>query len=67
MTFNFKTCSNIKAQKDAGSINFWEHLEKSTKLESEFLLNHDGPTAISLPSYILLVILEAINFILLEV
>ena len=61
-----KTCNNIKAQKDAGSINLLEYLEKSAKHEAEYILNHDGSSTVSLPTYILLVILEAIDFILLE-
>ena len=32
----FNTCSNIKAQKDAGSSNLLEYLEKSAKHEAEF-------------------------------
>ena len=52
-----KTCSNIKTQKDAGSINPLEYLEKSVKDESESLLNHDSSSAVSFPSYILFVIL----------
>ena len=53
----FKTCSNIKAQKDAGSMNLLEYLEKSAKHEAEYLLNHDGSSAVDLPLYILFVIL----------
>ena len=49
-TNNFKTYSNIKAQKDAGSINLLEYLEKSAKHEAECLLNQDGSSAVSLPS-----------------
>ena len=52
-----KTCSNIKAQKDAGSINLLEYREKSVKHEPKCLLNHDGSLAVSLPLYILFVIL----------
>ena len=52
----FKTCSNIKAQKDAGRINLLEYLEKSAKHEAECFLNHDGSSVVSLPSYILFII-----------
>ena len=41
----FKTCSNIKAQKDAGSTNLSEYLEKCAKHEGDWLLNHDGSFA----------------------
>ena len=44
-TNNFKTYSNIKAQKDAGSINLLEYLEKSAKHKAECLLNQDGSSA----------------------
>ena len=53
----FITCSNFKTQKDAGSINLLEYLEKCAKHEPECLLNHDGSSAVSLPSYILFIIL----------
>ena len=42
LTTNYcKTCSNIKTQKDAGSINLLEYLEKSAKHKPECLLNHE--------------------------
>ena len=53
----FITCSNIKTQEDAGSINLLEYLEKSAKHEPECLLNHDGSSTVSFPSYILFIIL----------
>ena len=34
----FKTCSNFKSQKDAGSTNSIKHLEKFAKHEAECLL-----------------------------
>ena len=53
----FKTCSNIKVQKDAGCIYLSEYLEKFSKYEGEWLLTHDGSSAVSVHSYILFVIL----------
>ena len=51
----------IRAQKNAASINLLEYLEKSAKHEPECLLNHHGSLAVNLISYILFVILQAVN------
>ena len=51
----------IRAQKNAASINLLEYLEKSAKHEPECLLNHHGSLAVNLASYILFVILQAVN------
>ena len=51
----------IRAQKNAASMNLLEYLEKSAKQEPECLLNHHGSLAVNLASYILFVILQAVN------